>query len=465
MAHQNHNSLFSTVRTAPHRWIGGESDYKQCASLDLTLSKLLYTKLTLRQQWRPLDTAGMARYGRNSAIQSLFFSRDGKRLVTGTNDGNIFIFNPNTSKMTHSVDRAHGGSVNCLCYAENDNQFISGSIDSLIMIWDIRKLVEPVNILRGHNSCIRELVCNEKMLLSSSMDNDIRYWHLPSFQTTDDAFIADNAGNEQQRGVLGSCPNLSQFAYSPDNNCLTIVNSQGAMFVVYNVDILELSKILKSVRLNDGLVLQLAWFNPNCSLTKKNRIRVLSAEEYTPPGQGLVNRVLGTEFHPRSCMLMMRVCFSHPFGLNSSEWTCGVNLQQQPSSFDTSWLTIHSFGSEVIEETLMFTKQEERHGLVDKKYSFSSCGRLFSSPGKQHVRLLAFCDKLRDPFVCARKKKSESLLSMFTGVGGLSAHGSLSEVAVISLDEQVSCAKLSPTDMLLAVGTEQGHISFYQPLV
>lgn len=464
------DSLYKVCRASPHRWCGGRSDSKHFATLDLTLSKLLYSRLALRHQWQNALTADGEgpRYGRNFAIQSLSYSYDGKRLVAGTNDGNIFVFNPNTSKRTHVLNGAHGGSVNCLCYMNDDYQFISGSVDSLIAIWDLRKSSEPVNILRGHGSCIRELIYNRnshKMLLSSSMDNDIRYWHLPSFQSANHALCADNDENEEHRGVLGTCPNLSQLTVSPDDNCLTVVNSHGTMFVIYNVDILTLSKMLKVVRLDDGLVLQLAWFKPNCSLTKKNRIRVLSTDEYTPPGQGVANRVLGMEFHPRHCMLMMRVCFSHTFGLNSSEWTCGVNLQQQQSSFDTSWLTIHSYGSEVIEETLMFTKQEERHGLVDKKYSFSKCGRLFSSPGKQHVSLLAFCDQLGDPFVCAKKKKSESLMSMFTGPGSFSAHNSLSEVAVISLTEEVSCAKLSPTDVILAVGTEQGHLSFYQPLI
>lgn len=462
------DSLYNVCRVAPHRWIGGMTDSKHFTALDLSLSKLLYSKLSLRQQWTNSTLDGAAainpRYGRNFAIQSLAYSYDGKRLISGTNDGNIFIFNPNTGKRTHAINGAHGGSINCLGYM-NDNQFISGSVDSTIALWDLRKLAEPINILRGHGSCIRELISNKnskEMLLSSSMDNDIRYWHLPSFQSVDDALDADNDKNEEFRGVVGTCPNLSQLAVSPDNDCLTIVNSQGTMFVVYNVDIIELSKMLKMVRLDDGLVMQLAWFNPNCSLSKKNRIRILSSDEYTPPGQGVVSRVLGTEFHPQHCMLIMRVCFSHAFGLNSSEWTCGMNLHQKQSSFDASWLTIHSYGSEVIEETLLFTKREERHGLVDKKYSFSKCGRLFSSPGKQHVSLLAFSDELGDPFVCTKKKKPESLMSMFTG---FTAHNSLSEVAVISLTEQVSCAKLSPTDIILAIGTEQGHVSFYQPHV
>ena len=113
----------------------------------------------------------------------------------------------------------------------------------------------------------------------------------------------------------------------------------------------------------------------------------------------------------------------------------------------------------------MYARPEEKSGFMDKKYSFSSCGKLFSSPGKSHVSLLAFCDELGDPFTCA-KKKAQSFTSMLMGFGSsTTAHKSLTEVATIKLEGEVSCAKLSATDMMLTVGDKEGHLNFYQPRI
>ncbi len=464
-----YNSLYNVCRDTPHRWIGHGSDNKYSTTLDLTLSKMLYSKLSLWQSWMSVVDIASPRREReeNCSILCLSYSTDGKFLFAGSNNRNVHIFNPNTGKEIRSINQAHNGAVNCICYVGN-NQFVSGSEDSTIALWDIRKSTAAVNVLQGHSSCVRELMYNEHgggILLSSSIDNDIRYWHLPSFQSANEALIADNDENEQYRGVLMNCPSLSHFSVSPNNEWLTVVNLQGTIYVVYNLDVMRLCKTMKVMRLDEGLVMQLAWFNPNCSLSKKNRIRVLASDEYTPPGQGVVNKVRGIHFHPQHCFLMMRVGASHTFGLKSTEWSCGVNLQQQQSSFDKSWLTINSFGSEVMEETLMYARPEEKSGFMDKKYSFSSCGRLFSSPGKSHVSLLAFCDELKDPFTCV-KKRSEPFTSMLMGSGSATTlHKSLTEVATIKVDGQVSCAKLSATDMILTVGDKEGHLNFYQPRI
>ena len=402
------------------------------------------------------------------SILDMSFSSDGKILIAGSADKNIYTFDPNTGKGTGSIKRAHNEDIVSTCYIK-DYQFVSGSVDSTIALWDLRKSTEAVNVLQGHGSCIRELAYNENcgdMLLSSSLDSTIRYWHIPSFQSQNDHQISDNEENEHYRGVLANCPNLSQLDLSPSGQLLTVVNSQGSVYIVYNLDIIQLSRIMKTLRFDDGLIMQLAWFNPNCSLTKKNRIRVITGDDYVPPHQGSVGKVLGIKFHPIHCFLLMRVSLSEIMGFGMAEWTCGVNLRQLQSSFDSSWITIHSYGSEVVEETLMFSRQEERSGLTDRKYSYSSCGRIFLSPGKSRVSLLGFSSNLDDPYACGKKKRRFPFGDMFMNADSFGSCNNFAEIGSISMqDGEVSCAKFSPVGILLAAGDKNGQVGFYQPSI
>ena len=404
------------------------------------------------------------------SIFDMSFSSDGKILFAGSADKNIYTFDPNTGKATGGIKQAHNGNIVSTCYIK-DYQFVSGSDDSTIALWDLRKSTEAVNVLQGHGSSIRELAYNENigdMLLSSSLDSTIRYWHIPSFQSQNDRQVSDNEENEHFRGVLANCPNLSQLALSPSGQWLTVVNSQGSVFIVYNLDVIHLSRVMKTLRFDDGLVMQLAWFNPNCSLTKKNRIRVVTGDDYAPPYRGSVSKVLGIKFHPMHCFVLMRVSLAQTMGFGSSvsEWTCGVNLRQLQSSFDSSWLTIHSYGSEVVEETLMFLRQEERSGLTDRKYSYGSCGRVFLSPGKSHVSLLGFSSNFDDPYACSKKKRKLPFGGMFMNADSFGSCNNFAEIANINmLEGQVSCAKFSPVGILLAVGDKNGQVCFYQPSV
>ena len=460
------SSLFSLAQSLPRGWIGPVSD--STYTVQLKISKLLYPRLCLRNSWIPRIVTESEEQN-PSGISDLAYSHDGKTLVAGSADQNIYVFDPNTGKIANTLKVAHNSPITRVCYIKG-SQFVSGSEDSTIALWDLRKAKEPLNRMQGHSSAIRSLDYNRtsELLASSSMDQSIRYWHIPTFQTKVDDQHLNGPLATNFTGILAKCPDMTHVGMHQDGSILVVLNSHGTLFVVYNVDMLPLSEMLKSVRLDDTLSLQLGWINPNCSMTRKNRIRVLSGDDYCPVGQGSISKVSGIQFHPTLPLVMARLTMASTMGFSrrTTEWSCAIDLKQSLLDSPSNFIARKSYGSDILDETLLFFKEEKKSGIVERKHSFSKCGKVISSPGKEHVTLLTFSPDYRGPYDPKPKATKSTMSDLFVHSFSSSRSSQLTTVGEIKVPGEVTCSKFSPCDMLLlTVGQRKGHVSFYHPIV
>src|SRR5258706_4154551 len=93
----------------------------------------------------PLEWTGHTR-----AILSMCYSPDGTRVVSGSNDKTIRIWDAESGTVIGEPLTGHTRGVNSVAYSPDGRHIISGSEDSTIRIWDAETGTALVNPLETH---------------------------------------------------------------------------------------------------------------------------------------------------------------------------------------------------------------------------------------------------------------------------------------------------------------------------
>ena len=146
--------------------------------------------------------------GHGGSIRSVSFSPDGSKIISGSDDGTIRVWNASTGIgmlpplrgqfiLLHSrlmVDdmtirvwdattmlpplRGHSGPIRSVAFSSDGTKIVSGSDDKTIRVWDASTGIEMLPPLRGHDNWIRSVAFSPDGLkiISGSDDNTIRVW-------------------------------------------------------------------------------------------------------------------------------------------------------------------------------------------------------------------------------------------------------------------------------------------------
>lgn len=111
-------------------------------------------------------------------IISITFSPSGEHIVTGTNTGEILMWELKTRQLVFTF-RGHVDEVNALCFSENGLELFSGSNDQTIRMWDV-KTGYPIRIFTGHRGRVWAIAVNDKkqIMASGGEDKIIRLWDI-----------------------------------------------------------------------------------------------------------------------------------------------------------------------------------------------------------------------------------------------------------------------------------------------
>ncbi|RAH74803.1 F-box/WD repeat-containing protein [Aspergillus aculeatinus CBS 121060] len=127
----------------------------------------------------------------NHVVTCLQFDTD--KIVTGSDDTNINVFDTNTGVLRATLE-GHEGGVWALEYY--GNTLVSGSTDRSVRVWDIEK-AKCTQVFHGHTSTVRclqivlptevgkkadgsaEMMPKEPLIITGSRDSNLRVWKLP----------------------------------------------------------------------------------------------------------------------------------------------------------------------------------------------------------------------------------------------------------------------------------------------
>lgn len=445
-----------------------------------TFSRLLYSKLTLERKWikppSPESDDGIPLQSSSAIIQSGFisdlaFSFDGRFLVAGSTCSDVYLFDPHTTRPEIVIRKASPDAITRVCFA-GKNRFVLGSANGSLTLWDARNSKEAVCSLVGHTKVIRSISYDrdKDILVTSSSDDQLRYWKLAECAKSVQNDTVSEEEIEEPCGVLLNCPNISLACMSPTLKKLALITSNGTLYIVDNLDLDHLKSDVHLFRFDNSIMLQLSWFTPNSALKRRNRLRVIGANDTVPDYPAKITKVSHVDFHDSQPLLVARMTTMRQLAptLVKKEWTCAYSLHEvsDTAALYYSHECVASLGSDVVQEKLIYSCEEERYNpLREKRLSFSSCGRLIASPSKKCVRLLGFSKELNMPFDWKSKQMRQSSILSFDSLWSSSTEN-FSVFSTIDMPENVSiCTKFSPHDYLLAVGDINDHVYFFRPVL
>jgi len=159
-------------------------------------------------------------------INSCCPARRGPPLIASASDdttSRVFDTRVKASTLTFK----HKFPVTSVCWTDASDAVITGGVDNVVRVWDLRRDDEPSMVFSGHNDTITGLSVSKdgSYLLSNSMDNSVAMWDLRPFAPTNrlvKSFIGAQHSFEK---------NLLKCAWSPDGNKVTSGSADRLVYI------------------------------------------------------------------------------------------------------------------------------------------------------------------------------------------------------------------------------------------
>jgi WD40 repeat protein len=132
------------------------------------------------------------------------FSPDGTRIVSGSYDSTIRIWDAQTGEEVIEPFTGHTSIIQSVAFSPDGTRIVSGSYDRTIRIWDAQTGEEVVEPLTGHTDRVQSVAFSPDgtRIVSGSFDKTIRIWDAKTGEVI-----------EPLKGHTGS---VHSVAFSPD---------------------------------------------------------------------------------------------------------------------------------------------------------------------------------------------------------------------------------------------------------
>ncbi len=204
------NQPFGSIRTmafSPASALGDDSAGNILATGDTNCEIWLWqTALSAARGSRDIGTHVSTLKGHENWVCAIAFSSDGKRLLSGSADRMIKLWDVETSECLQTF-AGHGNWVMSVVFSPDGKLLASGSADRTIKLWDV-KTGECLQTLEGHKHGVWSVAFSPdgKTLASASADRTIRLW--------------DVRTGECVRSLKGHEHGVWSIAFSPDGKTL-----------------------------------------------------------------------------------------------------------------------------------------------------------------------------------------------------------------------------------------------------
>jgi WD40 repeat protein/tRNA A-37 threonylcarbamoyl transferase component Bud32 len=141
--------------------------------------------------WRKQIDRGHDRLtGHNDEVTSVAFSRYGKRLISGSRDGTVRVWNAETRELVRILNK-HEGSVLCVAISPDGQHVVSGGGDhsssrkfAELKVWDV-ETGEEVHKLVGHSQHLLSVAFSpdSNRIVSGSYDRTVKVWNAKTGET------------------------------------------------------------------------------------------------------------------------------------------------------------------------------------------------------------------------------------------------------------------------------------------
>ncbi|KIM26361.1 hypothetical protein M408DRAFT_72893 [Serendipita vermifera MAFF 305830] len=124
----------------------------------------------------------LALIGHTEEVECVSFSPDGKRIVSGSDDGTIIVWDAETGAVVAGPFEGHSSWVTSVGFSPDGNRIVSGSYDETILVWDAETGAVVAGPFEGHSSWVGSVgfSLDGTRIVSGSSDGVIRVWNAVS---------------------------------------------------------------------------------------------------------------------------------------------------------------------------------------------------------------------------------------------------------------------------------------------
>ncbi len=145
--------------------------------------------------------------GHTFKILSFAFSPDGRRIVFGSDDNTLRLWDADTGKAIGSPLQGHTSGVRSVAFSLDGRRIVSGSLDNTLRLWDADTRQPIGSPLQGHTAQVLSVAFSPdgRRIVSGSDDNTLRLWDAAT-------------GNPIGAPLQGHTSWVSSVAFSPDGH-------------------------------------------------------------------------------------------------------------------------------------------------------------------------------------------------------------------------------------------------------
>ncbi|KZT54162.1 WD40 repeat-like protein [Calocera cornea HHB12733] len=171
----------------------------------------------------PMAATIYGRDGHDLGISAAALSLDGTRIVSGSFDSTIRIWDINDGALVGEPLMGHDGAVMSVALSLDGALLASGSADKTIRLWDVQTGTCTMEPLTGHDDEVVSVVFSPdgKRIVSSSLDHTVRIWDVQS-------------GKPTLGPLIGHAGPVWSLAVSPDGTRIAS-GSRDSMIRIWNL--------------------------------------------------------------------------------------------------------------------------------------------------------------------------------------------------------------------------------------
>uniref|UniRef100_A0A3B3CDK6 Notchless protein homolog 1 n=1 Tax=Oryzias melastigma TaxID=30732 RepID=A0A3B3CDK6_ORYME len=167
----------------------------------------------------PQDVTGSLLLAHRSHIQTWFFQGSNpERLVSGSDDFTLFLWNPAADKKPLARMTGHSALVNEVLFSPDTRLLASASFDKSVKIWDGRT-GKYLMSLRGHVGSVYQVAwsADSRLLVSGSSDSTLKVWDVKTGKLS-----MDLPGHADEVYAVDWSPDGQRVASGGKDKCLRI---------------------------------------------------------------------------------------------------------------------------------------------------------------------------------------------------------------------------------------------------